>query len=303
MRNRILKRPMFRLGGSAENEGIMDGMRKRYESGSGVQIPGMKEGSTEITMDYRDKPEQESTNKKPSFRDILVKSPNLSPFLTEFGLNLLSQPPTGNIFQTASLAAKGPFQRLQAKRAKADERDFEKELLERKLEVQKEIAGGDKQDREYQAAYKLGLDEYKNPSVAANYASFYTEGGEKAAIAKLGTQFGGVIDQDLRIQGTDQKLGKNLEKQNGLNKTFYDIYTGNYKKLIKRQDGKYAFIDTTLASVGPNVDIEGETLPPPTETDKRNEYRDKINPELKKIREKKTKEIQEKFGVEDDVDI
>ena len=34
MRNRILKRPMFRLGGSAENEGIMDGMRKRYDQGS-----------------------------------------------------------------------------------------------------------------------------------------------------------------------------------------------------------------------------------------------------------------------------
>ena len=34
MRNRILKRPMFRLGGSAENEGIMDGMRKRFEQGT-----------------------------------------------------------------------------------------------------------------------------------------------------------------------------------------------------------------------------------------------------------------------------
>ena len=28
MRNRILKRPMFRLGGSAENEGIMDGEKE-----------------------------------------------------------------------------------------------------------------------------------------------------------------------------------------------------------------------------------------------------------------------------------
>ena len=296
---------MFRLGGSAENEGIMDGMRKRYENGAGVQIEGMKPGSTEITMDYRDKPEQELTTERPSFRDILVKSPNLSPFLTEFGLNLLSQPPTGNIFQTAATAAKEPFQRLQARRARGEERDFEKELLERKLEVQKEIAGGDKMDREYQAAYKLGLDEYKNPSVAANYASFYTEGGEQAAKAKLGTQFGGVIDQDLRIQGTDQKLGKNLEKQNGLNKTFYDIYTGNYKKLIKRQDGKYAFIDTTLAGVEPDVDIEGETLPKPTETDKRKEYQENVNKFFKEKKKKELDEFREKFDIssEDDVDI
>ena len=297
MRNRILKRPMFRLGGSAENEGIMDGMRKRYEQGTKPE--DIDSTYTAEGADF--KPTQ---TQRPSFRDILMSpGSNLSPFLTEFGLNLLSQPPTGNIFQTASLAAKGPFQRLQAKGAKADERDFERELLERKLESQEKIAGGVKTDREYQAAYKLGLDEYKNPSVAANYASFYTEGGEKAAKAKLGSQFGGVIDQDLRIKGTDQKLGKNLDKQNGLNKTFYDIYTGSYKRLIKRQDGKYAFIDTTLANVGPNVDIEGETLPKPTETDKRNEYRDTINPQLEKIREEKRKELEEKFGVEDDVDI
>ena len=294
---------MFRLGGSAENEGIMDGMRKRFEQGTKPEDID----STYQEGDFNVNPTNQTTQRtgeRPSFRDILMApGSNLSPFLTEFGLNLLSQPPTGNIFQTAATAAKTPFQRLQARRARGEERDFEKELLERKLESQEKIAGGVKTDREYQAAYKLGLDEYKNPSVAANYASFYTEGGEQAAKAKLGTQFGGIIDQDLRIQGTDQKLGKNLEKQNGLHKTFYDIYTGNYKKLIKRQDGKYAFIDTTLANVEPNVDIEGETLPKPTETDKRNEYRDKINPELKKIREKKTKEIQEKFGVEDDVDI
>ena len=31
MRSRILKRPMFRMGGSTEDVGIMDGMRARYE--------------------------------------------------------------------------------------------------------------------------------------------------------------------------------------------------------------------------------------------------------------------------------
>ena len=31
---RILKRPMFRMGGDVENVGIMDGMRKRYATGT-----------------------------------------------------------------------------------------------------------------------------------------------------------------------------------------------------------------------------------------------------------------------------
>ena len=31
MMKRILKRPMFKMGGDVENVGIMDGMRKRYQ--------------------------------------------------------------------------------------------------------------------------------------------------------------------------------------------------------------------------------------------------------------------------------
>ena len=34
--SRILKRPMFRMGGSTENVGIMDGMRQRYQKGDRV---------------------------------------------------------------------------------------------------------------------------------------------------------------------------------------------------------------------------------------------------------------------------
>jgi hypothetical protein len=49
-------------------------------------------------------------------------------FLTQFGLNLLSTPPQGNIFQTAATAAKDPFQTFQAATLKrkqdiADRRD------------------------------------------------------------------------------------------------------------------------------------------------------------------------------------
>ena len=39
---------------------------------------------------------------------------SLPGFLTQFGLNLLSTPPQGNIFQTAATAAKEPFQTFQA---------------------------------------------------------------------------------------------------------------------------------------------------------------------------------------------
>jgi hypothetical protein len=299
MRSRILKRPMFRLGGSAENEGIMDGMRKRYDQGSKPEDID----STYQEGDFNVNPTNQTTQRtgeRPSFRDILVNSPNLSPFLTEFGLNLLSTPPTGNIFQTAATAAKGPFQRLKARGAMAEERDFERELLERKIESQEKIAESRGGDKMYDMMYKLGLEKFENPALARNYANFF-DTIEPTVKAQYGTQYGGLIEQDISIQKNARQLGNTLEKQNKLNKIFYDIYTGTFKRLVKEQ-GNYKFVP--VAGSANVTDLEGKTLP--TETDKRNEYRDKINPELEKIRKQKQKEFRESlpdFTPDEDVDI
>ena len=74
MKNRILKRPMFRMGGDVENTGIMDGMRQRYAESSpeGVQPK----------------------------REPMLFRPSMNDFLIQFGLDLASRPPGGNIFQT-----------------------------------------------------------------------------------------------------------------------------------------------------------------------------------------------------------
>jgi len=300
MRNRILKRPMFRLGGSAENEGIMDGMRRRYAEGTGrdeiVQNTGMLPQSKP-----KIEPQIEPEKKRPSFRDILVNSPNLSPFLTEFGLNLLSQSPTGNIFQTAATAAKEPFQRLQTKRAIGEERNFERELLEKKLETQREIAAGD--NKEYDLAYKLGLDKFENPALAKNFAEFYTT-IQPTVATTYGTQFGGILEQDVSQQKIARQVGKSLDKQGKLNKVFYDVYTGTFKQLVKDQAGNYVF--KAAAGAANVTDIEGTTISEPTETEKRKEYRESIQPGLKEFREKKRKELLEKRGLIEegqDVDI
>jgi len=131
--SRILKRPMFRMGGSTENVGIMNGMRSRYDNGGSVDQV-LKE------LDER--------APAPSF--------GKGQFLTDFGLNLLATPPQGNIFQTAAVAARDPFARYQAGRAASAanrreimaallgqerEQAFEMEKLDKQLAAQKEIAG------------------------------------------------------------------------------------------------------------------------------------------------------------------
>jgi len=299
MRNRILKRPMFRLGGSTENEGIMNGMRKRYQKGT------MPEDidSTYQEGDFNVNPNQPTQGERSGrrFRDFLVQSPGLSGFLTEFGLNLLSQSPTGNIFQTAATAAKEPFQRLQTKRAIGDERDFERELLEKKLDVQREIAAGN--DKEYDMAYKLGLEKFENPALAKNFAEYYTTIQPTVAAQFGATQVGGLIEQDVSVQKNARQLGKTLDKQGKLNKIFYDVYTGSFKRLVKEQ-GNYKFVP--VAGSANVTDPEGTTIPEATETDKRKEYIESIKPGLKEFREKKREELLEKRGLIDegqDVDI
>ena len=77
---------MFRIGGSA-GTGITSGLDKpRKQYANGTEMP----------------------NFQPS---------GLPGFLTSFGLNLLSTPPSGNIFQTAAVAAQDPFKTLQAQQA------------------------------------------------------------------------------------------------------------------------------------------------------------------------------------------
>ena len=101
----ILRRPMFRRGGQAE--GITTGLgRQGYSTGDTVQK-------------YQD------------FRNILdTISPrgtsNINDFLINFGLNMVGNPPSGNVFQTAAKQAQEPFQQLQ--RARAQERSADRSL-------------------------------------------------------------------------------------------------------------------------------------------------------------------------------
>ena len=124
--NRILKRPMFRIGGSA-GTGITSGLDQPQKMANGGRT-GYKQGTT-----------------MPDF------SPSGLPgFLTSFGLNLLATPPQGNIFQTAATAARDPFNQLMASQAKtmetASDREFQRELLKEELEGKKEIEAMKKKD-------------------------------------------------------------------------------------------------------------------------------------------------------------
>jgi len=104
---RVLSRPMFRIGGSA-GTGITSGLdqpRKQYQNGERVT-----QGLDPFVRDVKATYARMGAMPKQS----PLAAGTLPGFLTQFGLNLVSQTPGGNIFQTAGMAAQEPFKQFQA---------------------------------------------------------------------------------------------------------------------------------------------------------------------------------------------
>ena len=219
--NRVLKRPMFRRGGSADG----------------------------ITSGLDQKPRQEySRGTTPNFQ-----LGGLPGFLTGFGLNLLAEPPRGNIFQTAAVAARDPFnelQRFQTAQAVREEdiaredkklaegRAFteamtDKEIAAKAAETDKLIASREKiadmdKGMSLEDLTQLYLPDYQgeaNAEIKASNRARYTKIVLPELRANVGdTQIGGIIEFDR----TDTKAAKRFAKQNKnkVGKVFYDINTG-----------------------------------------------------------------------------
>ncbi len=108
--NRTLRRPMFRIGGSA-GTGITSGLDTPRQ---GYKEPGVVDKNDVIRQDaqriFDVGVDLRRANQIPGNKMLYGSLPG---FLTSFGLNLASQTPTGNIFSTAATAAKAPFEQFQ----------------------------------------------------------------------------------------------------------------------------------------------------------------------------------------------
>ena len=118
--NRTLRRPMFRMGGTAE--GITSGLapRQGYKGTKNPSdqrvlqdvLPGMTIGQMrDLSRDLSYKP------RGASMRDFLIN----------FGLDIASRPPSGSIFSTAAAAAKTPFERYTGAKQSAAEQQYASE--------------------------------------------------------------------------------------------------------------------------------------------------------------------------------
>ena len=118
--SRIMQRPMFRKGGSA-GEGITSGLAPRQgyntnENNTVKQNDLSKVNLRDMNMQQiKDLADSMAFQAPPRAPDTVLRD-----FKIDFGLDLVSRTPGGNIFQTAGAAAKEPFNRFKASRAAYD---------------------------------------------------------------------------------------------------------------------------------------------------------------------------------------
>ena len=151
--NRVLKRPMFKMGGSA-GTGITSGLdkpRQKYNE-AGFVKPNMADVSgpvktspsnNDFNLDLlsllfpTEKKEDKFVPSEELYKAFEGRNtkPDISQFLINFGLNLASATPRGGILSTAAEAAKKPAQALFAEQAENRAFDRSLKLAGAKLDI------------------------------------------------------------------------------------------------------------------------------------------------------------------------
>jgi len=247
--NRILKRPMFRIGGSA-GTGITSGLDQPQKMANGGRT-GYANGT-------------------PNFQ-----FGGMPGFLTGLGLNLLATPPQGNIFQTTAVAAKEPFNLLQAQQTAAmktasdrafarelaeEEREFERGETTRRLESAERIAGmktTDLTDR----IQAIADTKYEGDIIKAQrevefatttYPNLIKDYGEETVATTVIDSSGLQKQKDLdRFVKQNPALARQV---------VYDVATGKAMKFVKNTvTNKFELIPADSA----DVDTTGDLQPAP----------------------------------------
>ena len=110
---RTLRRPLFR--GGSTGTGITSGLAPR-QGYKGTDNPA----DQRVMSDWLRTATLGDVKKFASENRYQPRGTNVYDFLTEFGLNIASTPPQGNIFQTAATAAKEPYQRFLTKKGESE---------------------------------------------------------------------------------------------------------------------------------------------------------------------------------------
>ena len=216
--SRILKRPMFRKGGSV-NEGIMHGIvdRKGYSEGT------YKERALE------------------ALRTDAPRDTSMYEMLIGGGLNLVSGAGAGEgLMSNVARSYKGPSEEYFKTQRAA--RDYDRKLeqtagqigLEQEFAMEQIAAKSNPQS----ALFNIYLDEAVKAGmsgpVATRFATYRTTMEEELRKKVGDNLLGGIIEDNFNTLNEKQRRSKISKlKKTGMGKYFYDPYDGKIKQLVE----------------------------------------------------------------------
>ena len=222
--SRILKRPMFRKGGST-NEGIMTGLvdRKGYATGT------YKERALE------------------ALRTEAPRDTSMYEMLIGGGLNLVSGAGAGeglmaNIARSYKNPSEEFFKTQQARR------DYDRKLeqtagqigLEQEFAMEQIAAKNQPDTALYNVYLEQGVEQGMSGSEAQRFATYHTSIKEDLRQKVGGNRVGGIIEFDLNDEKQKRKQLPKMKKDIG--KYFYDPFDGKIKQLVE-QNGVLGFLE------------------------------------------------------------
>ena len=212
---------------------------------------------------------------------------NFNDFLINFGLDIASRSPQGNIFQTAALAAQDPYKQFAQNRtadqnlmrqvgmeaeimdinkenaaaAAEAERAFKGSQLEKKIQADKELYNLDRDNNinnliAARAQDSIADNIYNNYTTAKNEADWVFRKADKYK-----GKIGGVLTEKQVTDAKQQaKLAKKQGKKNGVGTIYYDpfndrvmqvaVVEGEY--VLRQIDGQDQIIEKTTITEGPD---------------------------------------------------
>jgi hypothetical protein len=222
--SRILKRPMFRMGGST-NEGIMTGLvdRKGYSTGT------YKERALE------------------ALRTDAPRDTSMYEMLIGGGLNLVSGAGAGEgLFSNIAKSYKGPSEEyFKAQRAA---REYDRKIeqtagqigLEQEFAMEQIAAKNQPDTALYNVYLEQGVEQGMSGSEAQRFATYHTSIKEDLRQKVGGNRVGGIIEFNLNDEKQKKKQLPKMKKDIG--KYFYDPYDGKIKQLVE-QNGVLGFLE------------------------------------------------------------
>ena len=216
--SRILKRPMFRKGGST-NEGIMTGLvdRKGYATGT------YKERALE------------------ALRTEAPRDTSMYEMLIGGGLNLVSGAGAGeglmaNIARSYKNPSEEFFKTQQARR------DYDRKLeqtagqigLEQEFAMEQIAAKNQPDTALYNVYLEQGVEQGMSGSEAQRFATYHTSIKEDLRNKVGNNRVGGVIEVDLNSLSPDKQKEFAKKNKRNIGKYFYDPYDGKIKQLVEK---------------------------------------------------------------------